>query len=434
MRGLQIDLFDPGGEQCLLDSALNLLTALVSNDDQGEDLRCKVWPSLHGNSVEVKECSLRVVPLNRLGAEEGKSSATVFVAYFVADANLWPSHPFIVKLAKRKPGSSEDSCEREFHDAEALKFLIGHSPAGYAAPLRWFPSDSERPYSVLWSPFASADDIWGDVEQYEGRLNLRVEDIWKKLTSGELDTEQICDALQLAFESLWPLHRTAGKSKVDVRRFSVEYERYLRKIHTDTWADRWRDCWGAEDVEFATDFGDEWPNPFHILKRIQDCEAKMYCGGIHGDLHPKNIVLSRGVPRIIDFGWANCDSHIAKDFVLFECNVRFVTLPAATSYGEVVKMAQWISFDGDSPQFQSSEMQGRVQLVSFIRKYAERAFPTETQWDLEYVIPMFLVAMGLLKHSNDFSSQVSTRQHVLQFAKYISEKILHKYESRETIP
>ncbi|TWU19508.1 hypothetical protein [Allorhodopirellula heiligendammensis] len=432
MRGLEIDLFDPGSEKSLLDSAFELLSTLVSNDAQGEDLRCKIWPSLHGNSVEVKECSLRVVPLNRLGAAEGKSSASVFVAYFVAEASLWPSHPFIVKLAKPKPGSDQDSCEREFQDAEALKFLIGHSPTGYAAPLRWSPSDSERPYSVLWSPFASADDIWGDVELHGGRLNLRVADIWKLLTSTELATDQVCDALQLAFESLWPLHRKGGKSQVEVRQFSVEYERYLRKIHTSIWAARWRDCWGADNDELSIDFGQEWTNPFNVLKRIQDCKARMYCGGIHGDLHPKNIVLSRGIPRIIDFGWADGDAHIAKDFVLFECNVRFVTLPAATSYQDVVRLAQWISFEDDSPHFESPELQGRVQLVSFIRKHARKAFPTETEWDWEYVIPLFLVAMGLLKHSNDFSSQVSTRQHVLQLAKYISERILPKYESRET--
>jgi len=53
----------------------------------------------------------------------------------------------------------------------------------------------------------------------------------------------------------------------------------------------------------------------------------MFLGAIQGDLHPGNIVYTRGGrPAIIDFGWASDKAHVAKDFVLLECNLRFLFL------------------------------------------------------------------------------------------------------------
>jgi serine/threonine protein kinase len=237
--------------------------------------------------------------------------------------------------------------------------------------------------------------------------------------------------MQSAFEFLWPLHQRGGTAKRKRRRFDDEYEPQLRKIDSADWAKKWRTCWGSDEESRARDFGEEWENPFHVLAKTRSIEAELFCGGVHGDLHPKNIVFSRDTPTIIDFGWAKGDAHIAKDFVLFECNVRFVTLPASVSYHEVDAVSSWISFDEEAPKVTCPDLRGRLELVSLLRAKARRAFPDDTNWDLEYVVPMFMVAIGLLKHSNDFSSQVSARRHVLRLAQYVAERVLPKYETKQ---
>lgn len=431
MLSLKIELLDEDSEKSLRSSSLSLLKKLLSQEPENDELRCKIWPSLAGNQIETEHCTLRVLPLNRLGGEEGKSGASVFVAYFFASDKVWPSLPLIVKLAKPKLDSDRDKCKQEFEDAKLLKHLFCLSPTGFAVPLHCDEHNEERPCSVLWSPFASADGIWGEISNNSNRLKLRIEDVWKLLKEADCPAARVEEALKSAFEFLWPLHQKGGRSKVSERSYDQEYGPQLRKIDSADWAAKWRSCWGADDTLRTTDFGQEWANPFNVLKRIRECSANLFCGGVHGDLHPKNIVFSRGTPTIIDFGWANGDAHIAKDFVLFECNVRFVTLPASVSYHDIACLSNWISFDQNAPVFSSDDLRGRLKLVSLIRAKAQKAFPPGTDWDLEYVVPMFMVAIGLLKHSNDFSSQISTRQHVLHLASYISEMVLPRYERKE---
>jgi thiamine kinase-like enzyme len=70
-------------------------------------------------------------------------------------------------------------------------------------------------------------------------------------------------------------------------------------------------CRASESEPDVEEFGTTYKNPLWVLSKLKSFSCDIYCGAIHGDLHPKNIMLSEsGVPRIIDFGWTSYDSHI----------------------------------------------------------------------------------------------------------------------------
>ena len=62
-------------------------------------------------------------------------------------------------------------------------------------------------------------------------------------------------------------------------------------------------------------------------------------GAVHGDLHPKNIVLGNyGNVQIIDFGWAGVDPHVVVDYALLDINIRGTTLPSQISEHSILDL------------------------------------------------------------------------------------------------
>ncbi len=423
MQKIEIDLLDSDAEKSLRSSAARLLGKILGTDTDSTALRDKIWPAATGGNITVDQCSLRLLPLSRLGAAEGKSSASVFVAYFITEGETWPSIPCVVKFALPRNSTDLDSCRREFRQSEQLRSYLNHVPEGFAIPFVCHDYSVDQPYSVLWSPLAAIESMFGTVGNGRDRPDLKIDDIWQKLTCSEIDSDLIDQALQHVFEALIPVHKKCGDSRVECRSFLHEYGKYLRKIEEGGWAQHWHSCWGDADSESVHDFGRTWPNPFWVLKQLLPKSVEMYIGGVHGDLHPKNIVLSRSTPKIIDFGWSNHLAHVAKDFVLLECNLRFVTLSVTEGYEDINRLAEFLSFSHKPPSFTTSSMKSRIRLIRSIREAAKRVFPGDTNWDNEYVFPMFLVAIGLLKHAHDFSSQISARLHVLHLSEYVYDRL-----------
>lgn len=73
-----------------------------------------------------------------------------------------------------------------------------------------------------------------------------------------------------------------------------------------------------------------------IAKRIKDTyehierdlNVEIHPYLVHGDLHARNLMLSRSNPartELIDFGWVH-SGHPAKDFVLMECTLKYMLL------------------------------------------------------------------------------------------------------------
>jgi len=69
-------------------------------------------------------------------------------------------------------------------------------------------------------------------------------------------------------------------------------------------------------------------NPRRILERVKAQQVESIVRHVHGDLHPKNVLIDdRRHPNMIDFAYGDDRGHWIKDFVLMECSVRFVEPP-----------------------------------------------------------------------------------------------------------
>lgn len=167
-----------------------------------------------------------------------------------------------------------------------------------------------------------------------------------------------------------------------------------------------------------------------VLRRLASLpELSLRVGFIHGDLHPRNIVFADdGTPRVIDFGWARPPDdpedppqlqHIVKDFVLLEANLRFMTLPPFLPYDEVTALADWIGMGNNPPTVKHAECKLRIDLISELREVGERHIGGCSDWDAEYVVPLFLVSLGLLKHSHSADCPWAARYTVLALAKHL---------------
>lgn len=218
-------------------------------------------------------------------------------------------------------------------------------------------------------------------------------------------------------------------AEIQRRKLVEEYKWYLRGIDQD-WAERWKNVWAEEKTEEIEDFDRKWVNPFWVLEKLKPLEIPLYCGSVHGDLHPRNVLLSVDrFPRLIDFGWAADSVHIAKDFVLLECNLRFGVLRPDISFEIIKMMAQWISFDAECLDLGDEYCDKQVTLIKTLRKIAKEHFPSRTDWDNEYILPLFLVALGLLKYLSAFDNQMAARLTVLSLAEYVDQKVLPKLQA-----
>ena len=153
-------------------------------------------------------------------------------------------------------------------------------------------------------------------------------------------------------------------------------------------------------------------------------------GYIHGDLHPRNIVFAGDDEvKIIDFGWARPQKrneplqHIVKDFVLLEANFRFVTLPPFLPYDSLKKFLGWINSQR-TPRVIHNECKLRIELIKELREIAQKHIGKYKNWDIEYIVPLFLVSLGLLKYCHSADCSWAARYTVLSLAKYLKNNLL----------
>jgi hypothetical protein len=166
-----------------------------------------------------------------------------------------------------------------------------------------------------------------------------------------------------------------------------------------------------------------------VLDRIRKLpEALLSCGAIHGDLHPRNVILGeKSEPFLIDYGWARDSQHVAKDFVLLECNLRFVTLPPEIPEKDVLAMCTWLSMRDAPPSVTDPVCEVRCELIRTVRRSlvsviaeSPKGAAPQLFWITEYVAPLFLVALGLFQHLPNYSNQLAARLTVLSLATYIN--------------
>ena len=398
---------------------------LNGKDEHGVLFINSVWPAMamEGANEHYGEPShLTLLPLERVGAPEGKSGAKVLVAYFNDTSLLWCSKPLILKY-ETNDGIKEKLKQEEIN-FNKIKPYVREFESSFAAPIHLSKIGNFR---CLWSPFLST--VFS-VDNRSIGIKPQEHDLWKFLTvtapattDSEIfevlstEIEQLFDAV---YNYLRPLHDHFGIIKKENKRLGDLYKRYLRR--PNEWIHKWEDVWGKEErIKGGVDI-----NPIHVYEKLSEVVYNVQIGAVHGDLHPKNILLdSFKRPQIIDFGWSEDKAHILVDFALMEANLRFVTLHDSIPEMELNLLINSLSKDQlDSVNLSSSQYLNfiRKSIIS-VREKAQTHFKG-INFEQEYAISLFMISFGLLKVFDDFKNQTAAQRTVEMMAQHIYDSLL----------
>ncbi len=191
--------------------------------------------------------------------------------------------------------------------------------------------------------------------------------------------------------------------------FGQEYERYLHIGEEPGPYDALGEYFESSDATAEIN-GEEVRNPGRILDDVRKLERDAACCLVHGDLHPRNVLID-GEQRthLIDFAWGNRDAHWLKDFVLMETSIRFVEPPHGVVNQRMLLLAdEALDESEDGPQrvralaqdaradtatrWVLTEMADTVEVV---RRHARSRNP-DYDWE-EYLIAVYLILMGGLR-------------------------------------
>ena len=418
------DIMNEAAERALSDALNSLLSS--------EEFLHKVWPAAYDkfvrnqdeHNLEVDSVEIVVLPLDRIGAPAGASGASVFVTYFCMredspDATILPSPPLVIKLG------SHSKLKDEIDFLEDWPSLEESVRSQFAMPLELYKYNKRL--SVLVAPFRSnyapsRDGLRNGVELIDlwGLLHYKFE-----LKSGWEDTYRTIDkVLRSALSAVDTVHRNnRSKYRRERVRITSSLDWYLRNtqdkrshVPESLFGDR-------EGIEM---FGRSWPNPSRVFEQIEtrSTEITATVGPVHGDLHPKNIVLTTNENvNIIDFGWARGNIPVVVDYLLLDINLRSTTLPSQHSNEAIMSLASYMNPSQDVSSVDSALRQ-RAELIRDALWTPIKSNEIIRDWHREYILPMFLLAYGLLVHLDSTRNQAALVATVLQSSKLVNEHVL----------
>lgn len=399
----------------LIHTALN--TALTAR-------RAEIWPSTAAGDLEDPNAfqvvpglqpRLVLVPLERLGAVQGASGASVLIGYFMDDSKTYlPSKPLVIKLGRR------NKLENELANSRSWPRHPFENNSRFAHPF-WLETVRQNTDStaVLVAPFASE----GALSMQQAGWHLRLNDLWQLLTANtEPRAAKVNRHLGDLYDLMYQVHRDGHlRCSTQLVTYRQEYRKYLRGLE-DPAAAIPGALFGHESVTRL--FGEEWPNPGVVIRKILDLpEFSACCGPVHGDLHPKNVVIDRNLRvNVIDYGWASRSGHIIKDYVLMEANLRAITLSSHADFGLVRALAD--SLTPSIPEVLATGPIGvREAIIRSVLWKQILQHRLVIDWDREYLIPLLLVTYGLLKHMDDARNQISLLLTVLSLARHVDQRL-----------
>jgi len=128
-------------------------------------------------------------------------------------------------------------------------------------------------------------------------------------------------------------------------------------------------------------------------------ETEIVVKNLHGDLHPKNVYITKLFdPRLIDFRWSH-RGHALKDYVLMESSLFLFSLPHLKTPIEKMLTAITIAVDQFiEPKDDSlpNALSSALRLIALIRKEAAK-FCIWNSKEAEYYCSLFLVILGLIQ-------------------------------------
>lgn len=403
--------------------------------------RC--WPAAYdaqrnyGNSIELENVAIVVLSLDRIGAPAGASGASVYIAYYtdcgdVAEhPRLIPSPPVVVKVGK------SSSLKTEAEQSNLWPTLTPKVRSRFAFPTDFY--DEYEDYAVLLAPFSSDFKPHCD----GSRLDVNVDDIWQRIMnvkevvkeSGSVDYppkgwQEVSKHIIFALDTVDNAHRAGLASYArENSNYIDHYDWYLRNTNPEGGHDNAqipRKLFGMDEEVSA--FGRKWPNPCNIVNTVLSGSYPFDAavGPIHGDLHPKNIVLDdQDTVQIIDFGWAQKRRHIVIDYLLLDINIRAITLPSHLLENEILEFANYL-YESQSFNDLPKNVRHRGHLVHDAIWSGLRNRQVVNDWDTEYIIPLFLVSYGLIVHLDSARNQTALNALVLTTAKCVSDYIFKR--------
>jgi hypothetical protein len=431
-REIEPDLL-PGDElDAVAQSASRLYQKVTDDRASGKDtwtLCESVWPALgHGAksaTIAPNDPGLALIPLDRLGAPPGHAGSHVLIGYFFDRGNpdLYCSQPLVLKTLKIS-GAPRDKLLEEANNARSLRPYTAYYKDAYAIPIHFDEADGTCDFSVLWSPLKTYGRPIHSRDSLTASMKARA--FLELLRRPSPDEAR--DHLKRTFDLLLPLHRRCGTSGIATIDLLKEYRYYLRDMDQPTpMTQRWHRTWNPPHEMRCGDFGREWINPFWVTEELRRlAKTTPAClGAVHGDIHPRNIMLSEdGGPCIIDFGWADDNAHIAKDFGLMESNLWFMTLRPDVGFDDLQRLHAFVHFGGAGATLGNDYLDGRVSLIHCIRESAKTHFVGTPDWDVEYLVPLFLIAFGLLSLAEFSDNVTAARLFVLNLGYHVASQIL----------
>ena len=385
----------------------------------------RVWPCADG--IEPKDVDIIVLPLDRIGGSKGKSNARVFVAYYSqrreSNSAIRPSPSLAVKVDEPK------KMRDEYASVQQWPPLSPSIEKHFARPIMCEPAGDNL--AVLIAPFRSVDET----DPGRSRRNVRLDDLWQLLnaedwTRGDAASTELAEVgihLERTLDLASRLHlgdHTSYQRKTLTYGSALEW--YLRNTCATEGSNRSKtripeNIFGAEPSVRA--FGRDWPNPRRVIDRLLESARAFEAatGPVHGDLHPKNIVLDRdGELYIIDFGWARTGAPVVVDYIMLDINLRSITLPSQVGVQHVLDIASFLSIDQQAPA-PHPLIEARVELI---RDKIWRRLKTGVvqDWVTEYIVPFFMVAYGLLVHLDSARNQMALVATVLAAGKLVDEE------------
>ena len=378
-----------------------------------------VWPARSTNAYREfpsDRITLTLVPLSRIGQMEGKSGSLVLIGCFGDSQNkeIPPSHPVVVKTAPKFTGKLQDA----YGNALMIRpFAYEHKDV-FSIPFR---KAVQGDFDVLWSIFSASGPLWQESVQGLNALDhWKVSDLRDPLQKNNVHI--VSQVLQATYATMRNLHVPFGRRKRSNRNVIVEYEWYLRGLGR-IWGAEWEAVFGLPTASTTQFAGREWANPLWLVEKLKEVSCDFAIGAVHGDLHPGNVVIaSENQPRIIDFGWAQDDAHIAKDFVLMECNLRFLFLHPQLASDEVDRLAGWIQWGAEAPDRLTPYCNDRCSLIRVLRGHAREVLGEQADWNREYLLPLFIVAFGLLRFAPQLGNQQAAILTVVALATHMLAK------------